>query len=142
MLFAVAGSAIEGTSDCSSPASVTALPRLPIDGEIGVMERVIGPSRGTRVPGLGSDVAKQPRMKGPSHAEPRNAAVEEELARLRAHQKELEERLQQQELDRVREREDRERERLKREARIQAQFVEMAKQMSVRAPPSDGSNAP
>ena len=83
---------IEDTSDGSSPASVTAPPRLPVDVEIGVMERVVGPLRGTRVPGLGSSVAKQPR--GPSQAETRSAAVEEELARLRVNQKELEERLQ------------------------------------------------
>ena len=108
MLFAVAGSAIEGTSDSSSPASVTAPPRLPIDVEIGVMERVVGPSRGTRVSGLGSGVAKQPRTRGPSQVEPRNATVKEELARLRAHQKELEERLRQQERDREKEQQEQE----------------------------------
>ena len=58
------------------------------------MERVVGPSRGTRVHGLGSGIAKQPRTRGPSQAEPINAEVEEELAELRANQKELEERLQ------------------------------------------------
>ena len=99
---------IEDTSDSSSPASVTAPSRLPVDVEIGVMERVVGPSRGTRVPGLGSCVAMQPRTRGPSQAEPRKTSVEEELARLRAHQKELEERLQQQERDREREQQDRE----------------------------------
>ena len=114
---------IEGTSECSSPASVIAPQRLPIDVETGVMERVVGPSKGTRVPGLGNSVAKQPWTRGPSQAEPINTAVEEELARLRVHQKELEERLQQQEGDpereqqermreREREREDRARERL------------------------------
>jgi hypothetical protein len=151
---------IEGISDSSSPASVTAPPRLPIDVQIGVMETVVGPSRGTRVRGLGSGVAKQPRTRGPARAEPRTAEVEEELARLRANQKELEERLQRQELEREREhqerereyqererqerereREEREREKLEWEARM-AQLAEMAKQLSARAPPSDGSNAP
>ena len=160
---------IEGISDSTSPASVTAPPRLPIDVQIGVMETMVGPSRGTRVRGLGSGVAKQPRTRGPSQAELRNAEVEEELARLRANQKELEERLQRQELERERERqerereyqererereyqererqerererEEREREKLEWEARM-AQLAEMAKQLSARAPPSDGSNAP
>ena len=67
------------------------------------MDRVVRPSRGTRVRGLGSSVAKQPRTRGPSQAELKNAEVEEDLARLRTHQKELEERLQQQERDRERE---------------------------------------
>ncbi|KAM7470822.1 hypothetical protein LguiA_009005 [Lonicera macranthoides] len=139
---------IEDTSDGTSPASVTAPPRLSVDVEIGLMERVVGPSRGTRVPGLGSGVAKQPRTRGPSRPEPRNAAIEEEFARLRANQKELEERLQQERRDRQererqleRERQDRDRERLEFEARIQAQLAEMARQMNMRAPPSDGSNA-
>ncbi|KAM7497436.1 hypothetical protein LguiA_021850 [Lonicera macranthoides] len=71
---------IEDTSDGTSPASVTAPPRLSVDVEIGLMERVVGPSRGTRVPGLGSGVAKQPMTRGPSRPEPRNAAIEEEFA--------------------------------------------------------------
>ncbi|KAM7489769.1 hypothetical protein LguiB_027253 [Lonicera macranthoides] len=138
---------IEDTSDGTSPASVTAPPRLSVDVEIGLMERVVGPSRGTRVPGLGSSVVKQPRTRGPSRPEPRNAAIEEEFPRLRANQKELEERLQQerrdrQERERQLEREqDRDRERLEFEARVQAQLAEMARQMNMRAPPSDGSNA-
>ncbi|KAM7464991.1 hypothetical protein LguiB_012553 [Lonicera macranthoides] len=59
---------IEDTSDGSSPASVTAplLPRLHVDVEIGIMEKMVGPSRGTRVPGLGSGVSKEPRRRGPS----------------------------------------------------------------------------
>ena len=141
---------IEAISDSSSPASVTAPPRLPIDVQIGVMEAVVGPSRGTRVRGLGSGVAKQPRTRGPAQAEPRTAEVEDELARLRANQQELEERLQRQELERAREKEEREREKQERErekleweARM-AQLTEMARQISAsaRAPPSDGSNAP
>ncbi|KAM7468958.1 hypothetical protein LguiA_007141 [Lonicera macranthoides] len=91
---------IEDTSNGTSPASVTAPPRLSVDVEIGLMERVVGPSRGTRVPDLGSGVAKQPRTRGPSRPEPRNAAMEEEFARLRANQKELEKRLQQERRDR------------------------------------------
>ncbi|KAM7526370.1 hypothetical protein LguiA_016272 [Lonicera macranthoides] len=102
---------IEDTSDGTSPASVTAPPRLSVDVEIGLIERVVGPSRRTRVPGLGSGVAKQPMTRGPSRPEPRNAAIEEEFARLRVNQKELEERLQQ-------ERRDRDRERLEFEARL------------------------
>ena len=143
--------AIEGTSDSSSSASVTAPPRLPIDVQIGVMETVVGSSRGTRVRVLGSGVAKQPGTRGPSRAEPRNAEVEKELARLRANQKELEERLQRQELDCERERQDREKERQEREKREReklewearmTQLAEMVRQMSARAPPSNGSNAP
>ncbi|KAM7493660.1 hypothetical protein LguiB_028269 [Lonicera macranthoides] len=150
---------IEDTSDGTSPASVTAPPRLSVDVEIGLMERVVGPSRRTRVPGLGSGVAKQPMTRGPSRPEPRNASIKEEFARLRANQKELEERLQQERRDRQeresqlererheresqleRERQDRDRERLEFEARVQAQLAEMARQMNMRAPPSDGSNA-
>ncbi|KAM7527506.1 hypothetical protein LguiB_030916 [Lonicera macranthoides] len=86
---------IEDTSDDSSPASVTALPRLPVDVEIGVMERVVGPSFGTRVPGLGRGVAKQPRTRGPLQAGRTNAVLEKELATLKANQKQMEERIQQ-----------------------------------------------
>ncbi|KAM7465257.1 hypothetical protein LguiB_012819 [Lonicera macranthoides] len=181
---------IEDTSDGTSPASVTAPPRLSVDVEIGLMERVVGPSRGTKVPGLGSGVAKQPRTRGPSRGSiPRSIAEEssrnrvdakipnlsskilamedldeerdedddggddddddlEEFARLRENQKELEERLHQERRDRQererqleRERQDRDRERLEFEARVQAQLAEMARQMNMRAPPSDGSNA-
>ncbi|KAM7489833.1 hypothetical protein LguiB_027317 [Lonicera macranthoides] len=84
---------IDDTLDGSSSASVTApsLPRLPVGVEIGVMERVIGPSRGTRVLSLGSGIAKQPRRRGPSQlTELRNKAIKEELARLRANLKNLE----------------------------------------------------
>ncbi|KAM7480852.1 hypothetical protein LguiB_005435 [Lonicera macranthoides] len=87
-------------------------------------ERVISPLRGTRVPGLGSGVAKKSRTRGPSQPEPRNAVIEEEFTRLRANQKELEEHLQQerrdwQERERQleRERQDRDRELLKFEVR-------------------------
>ncbi|KAM7473409.1 hypothetical protein LguiB_020652 [Lonicera macranthoides] len=108
------------------------------------MERVVGPSFGTRVFGLGGGVAKQPRTRGPSRADPTNAALEEELATLKENQKQLEERIQQQERDRQdreREQQERERERLEWEARIQAQLAEMARRMTMGAPPSDGSNA-
>ncbi|KAM7481627.1 hypothetical protein LguiB_006210 [Lonicera macranthoides] len=107
---------IEDTSDGTSPASITAPPRLSVDVEIGLMERVVGPSRGTRVPGLGSGVAKQPMTRGPSRPEPRNAAIEEEFARLRANQKELEERLQQERRDRQERESQLERERQERES--------------------------
>ncbi|KAM7468908.1 hypothetical protein LguiA_007091 [Lonicera macranthoides] len=134
---------IEDTLDGSSPASVTTplLPRLHVDVEIGIMEKVVGPSRGTRAPGLGSGVSKQPRRRGPSQLEePINEVVEEELAELRAKTKTLEERLQQQDRERERERLEREKERLAWEARIQTQFEEMARHMCMGAPPSDGSN--
>ncbi|KAM7486776.1 hypothetical protein LguiA_002785 [Lonicera macranthoides] len=116
------------------------------------MEKVVGPSRGTRIPGLGSGVSKEPRRRGPSQSEdPRNEVVEEELAQLRAKTKTFEERLQQQdrkrererqerEMERQRERQEREKEWLAWEARIQTQFEEMASHMHMGAPPSDGSN--
>ncbi|KAM7486125.1 hypothetical protein LguiA_002134 [Lonicera macranthoides] len=127
---------IKDTSDGSLLASVTAPPRLSVNVEIGGIERVVGPSRGTRVPGLGSGVNKQPRTRGPSQLEPRNVAIEEEFARLRENQKELEECLQQERRDRQererqleremqeretqleRERKDRDRERLEFEVRV------------------------
>ncbi|KAM7528877.1 hypothetical protein LguiB_032287 [Lonicera macranthoides] len=98
---------INDTLDGSLRASVTTPPlrRLPVDVKTGLMERVVGLLRGARVPGLGNGVAKQPRRRDPSQSvEPRNEAVEEELATLRANQKNMEERFQQQERERERER--------------------------------------
>ncbi|KAM7528806.1 hypothetical protein LguiB_032216 [Lonicera macranthoides] len=107
---------IDEASDGTSPASALALV-LSYETQVSVLERVVGPSRGTRVRGLGSGSAKLPRKRGPSSQTDSDTSIElvAEVTQLRANQVAIHEQLQ-------RERAERERERVDFERKLQAQI--------------------
>ncbi|KAM7528840.1 hypothetical protein LguiB_032250 [Lonicera macranthoides] len=104
--------ALDGTSPASAPALV-----LSYETQVSVLKRVVGPSRGTRVRGLGSGSAKLQRKRGPSSQTDSDTSMElvAEVAQLRANQAAINEQLQ-------REMAERERERVDFERKLQAQI--------------------
>jgi hypothetical protein len=142
---------IDEASDGTSPVSApTPPPVLSYETQVSVLETVVGPSRGTRVRGLGSGSAKPPQKRGPSSQmdRARSTELEVEAAQLRAHQAAMEEQLQREREDRERERVEGERERVERERerldferRMQAQIEYMFRAAGIQ-PPNPTSDAP
>ncbi|KAM7523264.1 hypothetical protein LguiA_013166 [Lonicera macranthoides] len=114
---------INEASDGTSPASALALV-LSYETQVSVLERVVGPSRGTRVRGLGSGSAKLPRKRGPSSQTDTDTSMElvAEVTQLRANQVAIHEQLQRERAERETERVERERERVDFERKLQAQI--------------------
>jgi len=145
---------IDEASDGTSPASAPPPPPvLSLESQVQILETAVGPSRGTRVRGLGGISAKLPQKRGPSSqssSDGRSAELEAEVAQLRARQAAIEEQLQTERAERERERAElqreraaeRERERAEREreradfdSRVQAQ-IENALRMAGIQPPN------
>ncbi|KAM7462902.1 hypothetical protein LguiA_031023 [Lonicera macranthoides] len=127
---------IDEALDCTSPASAPAL-ILSYETQVSVLERAVGPSRGTRVRGLESGSAKLPRKRGPSSQIDSGTSIElvAEVAQLRANQAAINEQLQ-------KERAEREMEKVDFERKLQAQieYVIRAAGIQPPIPPSDGSS--
>ncbi|KAM7526362.1 hypothetical protein LguiA_016264 [Lonicera macranthoides] len=131
-------------SNSTSPASAPALV-LSYETQVFVLERAMGPSRGTRVRGLGSGSAKLPRKRGPSSQTDSDTFMElvAEVAQLRANQVAINEQLQRERAERETERAERERERVNFERNLKAQikYVIRAAGIQPPIPPSDGSSS-
>ena len=126
--------ASDGTSPASAPPSP---PVLSLESQVEILETTVGPSRGTRVRGLGGISAKLPQKRGPSSqssSDGRSAELEAEIAQLRARQAAIEEQLQTK-------RAEREKERADFESRVQAQFENMLRMAGIQPPnlPPDAS---
>ncbi|KAM7489159.1 hypothetical protein LguiB_026643 [Lonicera macranthoides] len=145
---------IDEVSNGTSPASAPTLV-LSYETQVSVLERAVGPSRGTRVRGLRSGSAKLPRKRGPSSQTDSDTSMElvAEVAQLRANQVAIHEQLQREraereteraererERDRERERAEQERERVDFEHKLQAQieYVIRAAGIQPSIPLSDG----
>ena len=89
---------IEETSDGTSPASAPSPPPVfSYETQVSVLETAVGPSRGSRVRGLGGISAKLPQKRGPSSqtsSDGKSAELEAKVTQLRAHQAVIEEQLQ------------------------------------------------
>ncbi|KAM7464947.1 hypothetical protein LguiB_012509 [Lonicera macranthoides] len=134
---------IDEASDGTSPANALGLV-LSYETQVSILERAMGPSRGTRVRGLGSGSAKLPRKRGPSSQTDSDTSMElvAEVAQLRADQVAIHEQLQRERVERETERAERERERVDFERKLQAQieYVIRAAGIQLSIPPSDGSS--
>ena len=94
--------ASDGTSLASTPPPV-----LSYETHVSILETAVGPSRGTRVRGLGGVSAKLPQKRGASSqssSDGRSAELDAEVAQLRAHQVATEEQLKTEKAERENER--------------------------------------
>ena len=137
--------ASDGTSPSSAPPPP---PVLSLESQVEILETAVGPSRGTRVRGLGGISAKLPQKRGPSSqssSDGRSAELETEVAQLRARQVAIEEQLQTERDEREKERAERaaerESEKLDFERRVQVQIQNMLKLAGIPMPnsPPDAS---